>query len=644
MVHAAFALAFIAIPIGAWIIRRSISWVSVSLIAGLSLAGALVSATIDWGFRWTWTLLELLTLLVFLLVLVLAWLTRPRDTDRPALGPQFLAIGFPMLVVAVGIIFSRIVSASSSGLFTGVGFFMRRVYAEDNAKWLDFTSRMVQGDSIAQSDPMGGPLQLFLIPIADSLTAISYLFLGGLNEVFVMSNTVIYGQFGLAVLAAVALAPIAERYFAGKQGDLRLPAPLVWVGIGILTIASLAASGLGHLTLQFTFIVVGFWVAAFLVEAPHTIRSLASMAVVPLFFVWFPMAPISAAVAIAAIALAVSMLIRRDFRIPWVLVALWIGTVVLSGPDLLWVLRFLVDNASATATAGFGAAGGLVAGVMSSDLNLNFLASQGGTEQATAVSGALAAVGALGAALFLQRETAGQSWWKATSRYAPPLVLVLYAAGLSVSGSWWAGEGPNYGALKTTYLVTFVIMAASLPLALWLIDAQSVRANAPQWVAIGGVGFLLTVDGIAPRAAIYASPQQWPSVVGEDRGYWWPAEVKTQAEQPISSLPVACAFWFDTSVAPTVTPDGQPMYACTRILSGMNGADYEALPLVNWARREWFTNEPAWDPEYAGLSSLPEELKAKNFILLDFSKNVIGLEPMNGLLSRFKPPWAQEVS
>ena len=643
MVHAAFALAFIAIPIGAWVIRRSIAWVSVSLVAGLSLAGALVSATNDWGFRWTWTLLELLTLIVFVAVLVVAWLTRPRAVDRPALGPQFLAIGLPMLVVLAGIIFSRIVSASSSGLFTGVGFFMRRIYAEDNAKWLDFTSRMVQGEPIVQSDPLGGPLQLFLVPIADSLTAISFLFLGGLNEVFVMSNTVIFGQFGLAVLAAVALAPVAERYFATKQGELRLPAPLIWVGVGILTIASLAASGLGHLTLQFTFIVIAFWVAAFLVEAPCTIRSLASLAVVPLFFVWFPMAPISAVVAVAAIAIAVLMLVRRDSSVPWGLALMWVVTIALSAPNLLWVLRFLSDNASATATAGFGAAGGLVAGVMTNDLNLNFLASQGGTEQATAISGALAAAGALGAALFLQREAAGQPRWEAFSRYSPPLVLVLYAAGLSVSGSWWAGEGPNYGALKTTYLVTFVIMAASLPLALRLIDARSVRANAPQWVAIGGVGFLLTVDGIAPRAAIYTSPQQWPSVVGEDRGYWWPAEVKNEAEQPISSLPIACTFWFDTSVAPTVVPDGQPMYACTRLLSGMNGADYEALPLVNWARREWFTNEPAWDPEYAGLSSLPEDLRARDFILLDFNKNVIGLEPMNGFLSRFKPPWAQEA-
>ena len=642
MIHAALALAFVAIPIAAWIIRRSLAWVSAAFIAGGSIAGAVVSVTDSWGWRWSWTSLELITLAVFALVLLAAWFTRPDRDSRPPLRPQFLAIGVPILAVAGGILLSRLLAAPSSGLFTGVGFFMRRIYAEDNSKWLDFTSRLVQGDSIVQSDPLGGPLQIFLIPVANALSAISYLLLGGLNEVFVMSNTVIYGQYGLAILAAIALAPLAERVFRASDEDRRIPPALIWVGVGLLTVASLAASGLGHLTLQFTFIVVGLWVAAFLVRAPTAIRSMASLGMVPLFLVWFPMAPVSAFVVVAAVVLAVAMVVRRQRSTPWVLVGLWAVTIALVASELLWVLQFLGNNASVGAASAVGAAGAVAAGVGANAMNLNLLASQGGTEEATAISAGLAVAGALGAALFLRRESLQETRWQSWLRYGPILVLVLYAAGLSVAGSWWAGEGPNYGAVKTTYLVTFVIAAISLPLALRLIDPQSVRTTAPQWVAIGGIGFLLAVDGVAPRAVIYASPQQWPSVIGEDRGYWWPAEVKTQAEQPISSLPVACAFWFDTTKAPTVIPDGQPMYACTRILAGMNGADYEALPLVNWARREWFTNEPAWDPEYAGLISLPEDLRQKNFILLDFNKQVIGLEPMNGLLDRFKPPWAYE--
>lgn len=642
MTHGLVAIAFVAIPLVAWIIKRSLAWVAAALIAGGSIAGAVVSVADARGYRWTWTSLELLTLATFVVVLVAAWLTRPREEDRRSIRPQFLAIGIPILVVAIGILLSRLVAAPSSGLFTGVGFFMRRIYAEDNAKWLDFTSRMVQGGGIEQSDPLGGPLQVFLIPVADVLSAVSIAFLGGLNEVFVMTNTVIYGQYALVILGAIALAPLAERVFTSPQGERGLPAGLIWVGAAIVVIGSLAASGLGHLTLQFTFIVAGFWVAAHLVDSPRTIRSLASLSMVPLFLVWFPMAPVSAVVVVVAVITGIALIVRRRDTVPWVLVGLWIVTIALVASELLWVLQFLGNNASvgAVATAG-GAVGGVAAGVAANAMNLNLLASQGGTEEATAITGGIALAAALGAALFLGRNTTtgGMRTWV---RYGPVLVLALYAGALSFVGSWWAGEGPNYGAVKTTFLVTFVIAGATVPLALRLIDANSLRTTAPQWVAIGGVLFLLTIDGVAPRAAIYASPQQWPSVIGEDRGYWWPAEVKTQAEQPISSLPVACAFWFDSTKAPTVIPDGQPMYACTRILAGMNGADYEALPLVNWARREWFTNEPAWDPEYPNLLTVPDDLRSRDFILLDFNKQVIGLEKMTTLMDRFKPPWAYE--
>ena len=642
MIHAVVAILFLALPIAAWVLKRSLAWVAAALIAGVSIAGVLVSVTNYAGYRWTWTSLELLLVATFVVVLVAAWATRPRGGERPSIRHQWWAIGLPMVVVGACVVISRLLAAPSSGLFTGVGFFMRRIYAEDNAKWLDFTSRLVQGEQIVQTDPLGGPLQLFLVPVADLLSTVSLIAFGGINEVFVMSNTVIYGQFGLAILAAAALAPVAERAFRSSTGGSHLPLPLIWTGAGIITIASLAASGLGHLTLQFTFLVLGLWVAAFLVRAPSTVTSLASLAMVPLFLVWFPIAPVSAVVMIVAVAFAVAMVVRRQRNTPWILLGLWGITIGLVASDLLRVLSFLTDNASVNAGQALGAAGAVAAGVGANSLNLNFLSSQGGTEEATAISGALAAAGALGAAIFLDRNDPSDSRWRNMWRFGPAIVIAAYAVGLLITGSWWAGDGPNYGADKTTFLATFVIAAATIPLALRLIDVKSARATMPQWVAIGGIGFLLSVDGIAPRAAIYVSPEQWPDVVGEDRGYWWPAEVKSQADQPISSMPIACTFWFDTTKAPTALPDGQPMYACTRLLAGMNGADYEALPLVTWARREWFTNEAAWDPEYPGLSSLAEDLKARNFILLDYNKNVIGLEPMNGFLQRFKPPWAQD--
>jgi hypothetical protein len=409
----------------------------------------------------------------------------------------------------------------------------------------------------------------------------------------------------------------------------------------VIAVASLAVSGLGHLTLQFSFLVTGLWVASFLVQSSATVRSLTSLAMVPVFFVWFPLAPISLLIVVVAVILGIGSVIRLRSSAPWLLIGLWVVVLIVSVPELLSVTDFLIDSTSldAAGLAG-GFAGGVAAAVRIPALSL--LTSQGGTETVNPLLGGLAVVAVVGAVAFIKKSEGVESLKDTWLRYGPLVALAAYGTALSVSGTWWAGDGPNYGAVKTSFLAAAVAVAVSLPLALRLLDSDSVRTSVVQWAGIGAVVFLLTTDGILPRAVVYASPEQWPDVVGEDRGYWWPAEVKTQADQPIASLPIACTFRIDQTAAPSALPDGQSMYACTRLLAGMNGADYEALPLVNWARREWFTNEPAWDPEYAGLSSLPDELKAKNFILLDYNKNVIGLEPMNSFLSRFKPPWAWE--
>lgn len=641
MTHAVFAVAFVAAPIAAWLIKRSLAWATAAVLAALAVGGSLLHMAIFFGHRWNWAQLEILALVALLVVVGAAWVTRPRGRARSTrnVRHQFLAIGLPIVILGILVIGSRLVAAPRSGLFTGVGFLMERIHAEDNAKWLDFTSRLVQGGSIDQPDALGGPLQLFMVAIADVLAALSFIFLGGLNEVFVMVNTVVYAEFGLVILAGLALTPFAEKRLNVVGGRSLLPLPLVWTGVAILTIASLAASGLGHITLQFTMIVAALWIAAFLVQSNGTIRSLAALGMVPVFYVWFPIAPLSLLVAVAAIVFGIRMLVRHRAQLSLAQSALWIVVLLITLPQILTVMLYLVEGSALSASPVGGAALGVVAAVAIPALSL--LASQGGTEQAAAISVSIAAVSAVGATAYVQRFNPAGSRIRTAMRFGPLAALAGYAAILTMFGSWWTGTGPNYGALKTTFLATFVIAAVTAPLALQLLGSASRGTSAVQWSAIGAVIFLLAVDGILPRALGHVSPQEWPSVVGEDRDYWWPAEVRTEADQPIASLPIACTFRIDPLAAPSALPDGQPMYACTRLLVGMSGADYEALPIVNWLRREWFTNEPAWDPEYPGLSSVPEEFRRKNFILLDGGKQVIGLEPMQGFLDRFKPPWAQ---
>jgi hypothetical protein len=118
--------------------------------------------------------------------------------------------------------------------------------------------------------------------------------------------------------------------------------------------------------------------------------------------------------------------------------------------------------------------------------------------------------------------------------------------------------------------------------------------------------------------------------------------VRTQAIQDIANNPVGCAFYPQGARVPTALPEGQIAYSCTRILTGLAGADSTALPLVNWLRREWFTNTAAWDQEYPGLLTIPEDIRQRKLILMNELKNVVGLETVQYFMDRQKPAWAQD--
>jgi hypothetical protein len=152
--------------------------------------------------------------------------------------------------------------------------------------------------------------------------------------------------------------------------------------------------------------------------------------------------------------------------------------------------------------------------------------------------------------------------------------------------------------------------------------------------------FILATDGLLTRAVTYVSPNQWPSTE-LSRNYWWPAEVRAVADQSIASNPIGCVYLEQGDLLPTVLKDGQRMYACTRILSGLSGMDASAQGLVDFQRREWFTNEESWLNEYPNLIELPPEVRAKQLILISGNNDVTGLETIDVLLQRYKPEWAQ---
>lgn len=645
----AFLIAFLALPIASFLLVRSVTWVVLGLTASFAIVGTFVSFLIDRTFQWDHGKLQWATFVAFAAVFVAALISHKRARLAYAVGfrRQFSAVLAPALAGILFLLVSRALAAPTSGWFTGVGFLVQREHAEDNAKWLDFTSQLVAGHPMAQGVPLGGPLELFMVVVTTLLSVISLVSFGGVNQVFVVANGVIYAEYLLAFLAPFAFAPLAEAKFrrlAGSPTKDFLPAPLLWIASFVLIVGSLAVSGLGHMTLQFVFLCVANWSSTFLAgtRIPHAYL-LSSIGIVSAAIVWFPLTVVAIVLfALIGIGLVIVLIQRRSFTSRFgVSVALWAITVIVSWTTLTNALKYMVDiPASTTAMSGSAGGGGVATSVGAMLVrNLQLLTSQGGTEIVQPLLGVLALGSAVLAALFLshRKNASRRSLLRATF---PIAFMAIYSLVLMVLGTWYAGSGPAYGALKTAFLTTIVVLAVTLPFALMEIDRKRAGITLVRLAAIVGILYLLSIDTLLPRAITYLSPQQWPTSTGSDKGYWWPAEVRAVADQPLAANPIGCAY-LHQGQPPSALPGGQLAYSCTRLLVGLAGKDTQAQALVDWERREWLNNTEAWYDEYPNLINMPEDVRARQLILMNDLNGVTGLDNIQSFLDRFKPEWAK---
>ena len=645
-----YLIAFLALPVISYLWVRSLTWVAIWIFASAAIVGSFIDLMIDSGRLWDLPSLQLALLVSLLIVLVAAFFSRklPRTAGVKL---QMLAIGAPILVAILFVVISRVLAFGHAGPWTAVGFFVQRIYAEDNAKWLDFAGQLMSGAPIDQGVPMGGPLQLAVVFAATVFSVISTWAFGGVNQVYVASNSVLFLQFGLAATAPIVLAPFVE---IRRKAMPRIPAPALWVGGIALMAGGFAASGLGHLTFQYAMLVVGLWFAVFLAGShiPHA-RVLTSVSAAVLLVVWFPLLAVSVVIYGALIVYFISSIVRkRNIKALALPITITVLTLIFTWQSIYTTFVYIFDLGAPVASADTSFAGGGIAtaapafvdsGIRALMPALEVLDSQGGTEKASATLTILALLTLVLALRYLNRF---QSSTKKTALAFAPIALVgTYALALQVLGTWYSGSGPNYGALKMTFFIVILTITVTTPFAIMELDRTRTSGRFPELTpvrvgALVGIVFLLATDGLLTRAVTYVSPEQWPSTE-LNRNYWWPAEVRPVADQTIASNPIGCVYLEPGDPLPTVLKDGQRMYACTRILTGLSGMDATAQQLVDFQRREWFTNVPAWLDEYPALQTLPPEVRAKKLILISGNNDVTGLETIDVLMQRYKPEWAQ---
>ena len=649
--------AYIALPILALIMVRSLTWLMIALTVAFALGGALVSVGEQLDVPWDRRSLQLVLLIALIGVVVAALFSRGFTwRDGPVgMRRQLLVVGVPMLLIVLAIVAVRRV-ADADGLWSVVTYYINQPVAEDNSKWLDFTAQLAGGGPIHKGVPMGGPLQLFLVLISTMTAALSVVVLGGVNEVFVAAWTALFAQFGLVVLVPLALAPLVEarvRVGGPKRGwSLALiPLPLIWLAMLVMVSASFLVTRNGHLTLQFVFLTAGLWVVTFVSGLTGSrSRVLLSLAMVVAATVWLPLNLVSVGILVCLIVVFIRRLILALGSASGLRQYDWVsfGALVFIGVAM-WspLLSGLIFGANISAA---GAPGSLMSGAGVRTVaaliprgetfleGLQLFTANGGTAATGPILGLLAGASLVLAIAIMSRAAMPEAATRLqrVMPFAPALVLIVYVSLLTVADMWVTGSGPHYGALKMMFFVTVVVLSACLPFALMAIDRRRAGLTLIRGSAVVVVAYLLVLDGILPRAAAEIRPTQWPKELLYGVKYWAPAEVKPNAvNQSIASNPIGCVYLPPEAEVPTVLPDGQRLYNCTRILIGLSGMDATAQPLVDWMRREWLTNTGSWMNEYDWLAGLPPEVRAKNLILLDEENRVVGLESIGSLVSRF---------
>ena len=433
-------------------------------------------------------------------------------------------------------------------------------------------------------------------------------------------------QFLLIVLLPLAFAPFVER-----RASPRMPVPLIWLGMVIAVLASAVVTSYGHLSLQFVLIVLIMWSAVFLTRQSARVLLLASLAVVTTASVWVPLNVLGVAIIVLT---GVWVFRRRD----WPAAGLWAVTLVAAGDSLLSSVGYLLGvDVGVGATAGIEGAESAAPAPGLAAASTALFTAPGGVERIQPLLGGLALICVLAAAWWLDRGPGVLAGRRRTVvNFAPIILLGGYLLLIQMADAVSTASAPHYGGDKFAFALGVTALASTLPFAGLALDASHPGMTPLRWLALGGVLVLLTFDTLLPRAVSAVSPKLWPSVSPDAPAYWAGAEVKPQAEQTLSSLPIACLFAPPTSAVPTALPLGQESYSCTRLMLGLSGLEGKFNPLIRWLQTDWASNRANW-PEFVGaLDQAAGDLRGRSVLLMKADGTTSGITTIGDLLDRYR--------
>ena len=564
-------------------------------------------------------------------LLVLASLLLRSRSDRRA--PSSSAHRWPWIIAGVSVALfaaSRALAPLAPAPLSSVGYLITRVSAEDNAKWVDASARLVGEAPLDTWANVGGPLVLLLTLAASIIAGVSQLLYGGVNEIAVSAGSPILAQHLLVIAAPFALTPLIGAAAKIRGTKQVLPIYLYLLGAGVLWLAVTVLLSLGHITLQYVLLVLTLWVSAFL-RPVGLVRTLASLSVATLAMVWFPLGPVSLVVIVIGLAVGVRALTKDRSR--------KLGIGLTTSFTVVAVLLFEFLRSSITYSLGISAqepphSGGNAGGVSAISFpSLPLFSDPGGTEEITVTLLALTIFGVLGT--LYAYSTSQRPLQRTVVALSPIALLAAAASAVAILDFWAVGDGPGYGALKIAFACLIPVLVSTLPIAVLATTPPGAPGALVRVGIVGVIIVMLSWDTLLPRAAMQLKPSLWPSTAGNP--YWGPAEVRPTGDQLLASNPIGCVYLPPGAEKPSALPWGQTAYSCTRLLSGVAGLGADAAVLTEWQLTEWRQNRSLWDGYHTYISWLQPSVKERSVILMDEDKNVVGIDSVDYLLDRYPP-------
>lgn len=492
-------------------------------------------------------------------------LLRRRSVIASGALRKWLVPVFLISIVAV-LIFARWQAASEiQNIFSGAG---RLAFPEDNARWVNFSSNLVQGNELSLTEGTSGGVAA-LIVIASSFVGVYFsLISAGENTPAKIIQTILLSHNILIVIAPLAVTTILSSVWLGRvrsasrswffNRNLWATVGVLW-SISMLTLGVASAAGVGHLTLEFIILMLAFW-ASFTVHYRERKRHLLLITIVGSSVVsaWLPLAYIAIVIAAAGLILAM----RKPWNLAepkwWLTLSLFLTNLVVTFWIALPHIKFISDSA-----------------LPSSGAPVVLITAVGGTRSVGRFEFVLlvACLIALVSLFYTYGKRRPLSYF---ARIYPIFLLLGYASSILlldfiVSMESW----PHYGARKLSFAFVLVSLAVLLPLVTRLLLDRTVLARLLSLGIIAILTMMITSSGSYKNGRVQLSAGIWSAYdLARDEQQsgaqsWLKFANPSVQSSSLETYPIAC-------IQPSKNEDiiwGLNAHLCTRFLIGMQGIE-----------------------------------------------------------------------